>query len=67
MDKVRALIQQAERDAALGEAVAHVLSTLRLLHMGRLEVEETSLIIDLRDDMQRLVAALTLLGYSSGE
>lgn len=66
MHRVKALIRQAERDATLIDAVGHALRTLRLLHMARLEVEQTGLVIDLREDMQRLTGALTLLGYSGG-
>ena len=66
MDKVKALIRQAERDVVLADAVARALRTLRLLQLGCLEVEQTGMIIDRRADIQRLVGALTLLGYCDG-
>ncbi len=67
MDRVRAVIRQAERDSLLADAVVRALATLRLIHLGRLEVEESGFIIDLRADIQRLAAALTLLGYPTDE
>lgn len=63
MDKVQALIRQAERDVVLTDAVARALATLRLIHLGFLQFEETGLVIDLSDDIQRLTGALVLLGY----
>lgn len=67
MDRIKAMIRQAERDSALADAVARALATLRLLHLGRLEVEESGFVIDLRADIQRLTGALTLLGYPGSD
>lgn len=67
MDRVRELIRQAERDSVLADAVVRALATLRLLHLGRFEVEQSGLVIDLRADIKRLTGALILLGYSRAE
>ncbi len=47
MKKINRIIRKAERDAAVADAVARALATLRLLHMGRLQVEENGLVIEL--------------------
>jgi hypothetical protein len=61
VDRVRTLIRRAERDAAVIEAVRHALDTITLIHRGQLRVGDYT--IDLTDDIQRLTAALVVLGY----
>jgi len=62
IDKVKALTRRAETQSCCTRTFHFA-----PLHLRHLEVEETDLIIDLRDDMQRLVGALALLVYSNGE
>lgn len=63
MNSVQALICRAERDVAVIEAVRRARESMKLLHLGRLEVEDTGILIDLTDDIQRLGAVLMLMGY----
>jgi hypothetical protein len=64
MDRVRALIRQAERDAALIHTVRIARASMELIHLGEIQIGDSGLVIDLTDDIQRLTAALILLGYS---
>lgn len=64
MDSVQTLIRRAERDVAVIEALMHVLRTMKLLHMARLEVTDTGVVIDLSSDIELLLGVLLLLGYS---
>lgn len=63
MNRVQALIRRAERDVAVIEAVRRARDSMKLIHLGRLEIEDTSIVIDLAEDIQRLGAVLMLLGY----
>lgn len=64
MNSVQTFIRQVERDAALIEAMVHVLASIRLIHRGQIRIEHTELVIDLTDDIQRLTAALVLMGHT---
>jgi hypothetical protein len=62
MNTIAALVREAERNVAIISAVQHTLSSIKLIHFGYIKIEGTDLIIDLRDDIQRLTAVLILLG-----
>jgi hypothetical protein len=64
MDSIQTFIRRAERDVAVTEALRRVLRTIRLLHVAQLEVANTGIVIDLSSDIERLLGALLLLGYS---
>ena len=63
MNSVQALIRRAERDVAVTTAVRKALESMRLIHQGRIQIEDTGLVIDLAEDIQRLGAVLMLMGY----
>lgn len=63
MNSIQALICRAERDVAVIEAVRRARESMKLLHLRRLEIEDSGSVIDLTDDIQRLGAVLMLLGY----
>lgn len=63
MNRVQTLICWAERDAAVIEAVQRARESMKLIHLGRLEIEDTGIVIDLSEDIQRLGAVLMLMGY----
>lgn len=64
MDRVRALVRQAERDSALIDTIRRARASMELIHMGEIQIGDSGLVIDLTDDIERLTAALILLGYS---
>ncbi len=62
VDKVQTMIRQVERDIALIEAVWHARASMQLINLGEIQVGR-GLVIDLTDDINRLTAALLLLGH----
>jgi hypothetical protein len=65
MNSVQALVLRAQRDVALIDAVKRARTAMKLIHFGEIYVGDY--LIDLTDDIQRLTAALMLLGYVEKE
>lgn len=57
MNSVDAMVRRAQRDATIILTLLDVLATLQLL-----QSDKTG--IDLRDDVEKLIGALALLGFS---
>jgi len=56
-------MEQKIKDELVIEMLRSALATMLLIHAGRVEVAESGFVIDLREDIQRLRAALILMGH----
>ncbi len=63
MNSVQAMVRRAERDLAVAEAVQRARQSMEALHRSRMVAENTKIVVDLAEDIQRLGAVLMLLGY----
>jgi hypothetical protein len=59
-------MHQQYKDALMVETLRRALSTMILIHAGKLEVDGTGYFIDLTSDIERLKSALLLLDNEVG-